>query len=321
MNATRPIEIFTKGELARLTSRSDLMGFWGVLSTWVVIAGAFAMVARWPHVWTAVLAVVVLGGRQLALAILMHEGAHRTLFRTRWWNDAFVDWTCARPVWADLEKYRTHHLVHHREAGTDDDIDISLIAPFPTTPRSLARKLLRDAVGVTGLKIVFGRLLMDAGVFEWTVASDVRRIPRRGRRVHDYVLTAIVAMTPAVVTNAVLFGVLAATGHPRLYALWVVSYMTTLPLFIRIRSMAEHACTEMTRDSLRNTRTTRAGWLARATVAPIRVNYHIEHHLVVGVPYFRLPAMHRLLRERGVTPKPPGYWGVLRIVSGRSAAA
>src|SRR5262249_46648641 len=114
MNPTRPNDIFTRDELARLTARSDVMGFWAVLSTWAVIAGAFALVARWPNPFTVVLAVLVLGGRQLALTILMHEGAHRTLFRTRWLNDVVVDAACARPVWGDLAKYRTHHLVHHR---------------------------------------------------------------------------------------------------------------------------------------------------------------------------------------------------------------
>jgi fatty acid desaturase len=81
--------------------------------------------------------------------------------------------------------------------------------------------------------------------------------------------------------------------------------------------MAEHACLEPSRDTLRNTRTTRAGWLARAFVAPIRVNYHIEHHLMASVPYFRLPQLHALLRERGLTAEPPSYWQVLRLVSSR----
>ncbi len=81
--------------------------------------------------------------------------------------------------------------------------------------------------------------------------------------------------------------------------------------------MAEHACTERSPDMLRNTRTTRAGPLARATVAPLRVNYHIEHHLMPAVPYFRLPTMHRMLRARGLVGTPPGYLDVLNIVSGR----
>jgi fatty acid desaturase len=79
--------------------------------------------------------------------------------------------------------------------------------------------------------------------------------------------------------------------------------------------MAEHACTEAGADTLRNTRSTRAGLLARATVAPLRVNHHIEHHLMPAVPYFRLPAMQRMLRERGMLVEPPGYLDVLALVS------
>jgi fatty acid desaturase len=91
--------------------------------------------------------------------------------------------------------------------------------------------------------------------------------------------------------------------------------MSPFSLFVRIRSMAEHACTEKTTDMFRNTRTTRAGLLARATVAPIHVNYHIEHHVMASVPYFRLPVMHRMLRERNAVPEAPGYLDVLRVVS------
>ncbi len=36
---------------------------------------------------------------------------------------------------------------------------------------------------------------------------------------------------------------------------------------------------------------------------------------MASVPYFRLPQMHRLLRERGAVPAPPGYLDVLRRVS------
>jgi fatty acid desaturase len=45
--------------------------------------------------------------------------------------------------------------------------------------------------------------------------------------------------------------------------------------------------------------------------------FHIEHHLMASVPYFRLPQMHQLLRERGLVPAPPSYWTVLKLVSQR----
>lgn len=59
-------------------------------------------------------------------------------------------------------------------------------------------------------------------------------------------------------------------------------------------------------------------WIARACVAPIRVNFHIEHHLMVSAPYFRLPKLHSLLLQRGIVPQPPTYLQVLKRVSMRA---
>jgi len=308
-------DVLTREEIAQLTARSDLRGAWAVLSTWAIIASAFALLARWPGPLTLALALVILGGRQLALAILMHDASHGSLFRTPSLNRVVGDWVCGRPIWNDLPKYRAHHLVHHAKVGTVDDVDISLVVSLPTTRRSMARKFARDVLGVTGVKFLLGRLLMDAGVLEFTVAHALRRLPRDGRAWHDYPLSAIRNMTPMLLANAAILGVLAATGHPWVYGAWVLAYMTTFSLFVRIRSMAEHACTQMTTDVFGNTRTTRAGWLARMTVAPVRVNYHLEHHFVMTVPYFRLPALHKILRDRGVIAEPPGYLDVLQLVS------
>lgn len=52
----------------------------------------------------------------------------------------------------------------------------------------------------------------------------------------------------------------------------------------RLRAIAEHAVVGDAADPLRNTRTTGAGPLARALLAPYWVNYHLEHHLLIFVP-------------------------------------
>ena len=78
-----------------------------------------------------------------------------------------------------------------------------------------------------------------------------------------------------------------------------------------------------TDDQLRNTRTTRAGLLARITFAPLHVNYHLEHHLLPTVPWWRLPALHRTLVARGALPSTSlarGYLHVLQLVSAPSAS-
>ena len=40
-----------------------------------------------------------------------------------------------------------------------------------------------------------------------------------------------------------------------------------------------------------------AGPLARLFVAPYYVNYHLEHHVAMYVPCWRLPQLHTVLRD------------------------
>ena len=309
-------DVLTRDEIRALIAPSDAAGFRAVLTSWGIIAATFAVLARFPHPAVFVVAVVVLGGRQLALAILMHEAAHGSLFRTRWLNEVFASWVCAKPVWSDVARYRRHHLAHHAHTGTDLDPDRCLAAPFPVTRASLARKLLRDALGVTGLKQIAGLLAMDLEIIAYTVTPEVRRLPRRP--VGEHLAAGARNLAGVVVTNAVLAGALALTGHAWLYAAWGVAFLTSFGIFVRVRSIAEHACREASPDPFRNTRTTLAGPLARLLVAPHRVSYHLEHHLLMTVPYFRLPALHRLLVERGALPEGAvvhGYPAMLRLAS------
>jgi fatty acid desaturase len=308
-------DVFAADEIRALTRCSDAAGFWAIGSTWAVIACTFAALAWFPHPVTFAAATVILGGRQLALAILMHEAAHRTLFKHRVLNDVLGEWLCARPMLGDLLLYRRHHLQHHAHTNTGLDPDISLVAPFPTTRGSIARKFARDVLGATGVKRAFGQLLMSFEVIEYTVASESRRRPRQGRGAWDYARAGAKNTWGFVATNLAIAGVLAASGHLWVFSAWIVANLTTFNLFMRIRSLAEHACTERSSDPVHNTRTTRAGLLARLTVAPLRVNYHLEHHLITAVPYFRLPAVHRAMRERGIVQAPIGYAGVIALVS------
>lgn len=314
--------LFTSEEIAALTARSDLRGAWAIASTWTIIAAAMTLIALWPNPFTWIIGVIVIAGRQLALAILQHEGAHGTLFKTRWMNNVLTDWLCARPVWQHLPKYRSHHFVHHTKTGTEADPDISLHAAYPVSRSSLLRKFLRDLSGITGLKLMVGLVLMDSGVFKWTLANDLTPLPQAHRRWFDYPLSFLRNAGGMLVTNAILFGILALSGHAWLYAVWVLAYITPFPLFVRIRSIAEHGMLERVPDMFRNTRSTRVNWLMRSTVAPCNVNFHIEHHAMAAVPYYRLPLMHQLMRAKQAVPEAPSYWDVMRLASaGRGGAA
>jgi len=286
-------------DLKKFHEVSDLQGFLAVATTWAMITGSFALVAYLPNPITVLIALVILGGRHLALAILMHDASHYSLFKTKKLNDWIGSWICSYPTWQDLKRYRKHHMDHHLYAGSEKDPDVSLVRGYPTTRASMARKLFRDAIGITGLKRVYGLLLMDFGFITYTASAESKRIPQEGRALSNVIATGIKNLYGVVITHLILYWILRASGHPHLYWLWVISYFTTFSVFVRIRSIAEHACLEMDLDPMKCTRTTYASPLARVTVAPHHVNYHLEHHLYMGIPSFRFPELHRKLKESG----------------------
>lgn len=309
--------------LAQLRQRSNTYGWWSVLSCWASIIVTLTFCA-WAETQSLVIAIpcfivaiAVIGGRQLGLAILMHEASHRALFKSAWLNDHLADWLCARPVYSDVAKYRKHHMTHHSKTGTKDDSDISLVAAFPTTKKSLLRKFSRDLAGITGIKALIGLALMNADVYQWTVASDVKKLPRNSQNFTDYFLRFCRESYPTLITNLALYALMAFAGHPEFYLVWLVAYLIPNMLFIRIRAIAEHSVTENSSDTFRNTRTTKAGSLARAFFAPYNVNYHIEHHVMASVPYYRLPKLSQLLHEKGLMETPATYMHVMRIATSK----
>jgi len=249
-----------------------------------------ALFVWWPHPLTFLLAFVVVSGRQLGLAILMHDAAHRTLLAKPKLNDWVGLYVLGAPVGADLFLYRPYHLTHHRHTQQEQDPDLELSAPFPISRASLRRKITRDLLGITGYQRRVLQIKQAMG------ASTDRRTTRLARlwRAERAFLT----------TNALLFGVLLLVGHGWLYlSLWLWPLFTGYQLVSRLRNIAEHAVVGSADDPLRNTRTTLASWWERMTVAPYWVNHHLEHHLFVNMPCWNLPKAHRLLGEQGLWPR------------------
>jgi fatty acid desaturase len=67
-------------------------------------------------------------------------------------------------------------------------------------------------------------------------------------------------------------------------------------------------------DRLRNTRTTLTNWGMRMVLAPYWVNYHLEHHLFVFTPCWKLPAAHRILIAQGFRPRMELADGYLQVL-------
>ena len=267
-------------EIHDLLRIRDWRSWLSLAINWGTVFGCFALVAAWPNPLTVLVALCLIGTRQLGCAALMHDAAHRSLFADRRLNDWIGNWLCAYPIWSDTDRYRPYHLQHHNHTGTDADPDIGLIRPFPVSRASMWRKIWRDLSGQTGRKFAraawarsFARARTDALAFR--------------------------AARGVLITNLALFALLAAAGHPALYLLWVGAWLTTNTLVTRIRFIAEHALTPDQSDPMNNTRTVLPTWWERLLIVPNRLNFHLEHHLLMTVPHHNLPRLHRPLRDRG----------------------
>ena len=294
-------DYLSREELAYFTERSDAWGWWLVFSNWALITAIFAAVALWTNPLTVLLAIPLLGGRQLGLAVLMHEAGHKTLFKTQRLNETVGQWLTAYPVLGDCVAYGNSHREHHRLAGTHDDPDLPNYHKYPVSAASFRRKMFRDITGQTGIKGLIGTF-RGAGNPVMMRKSDKSS-----------------ALSSGLIVNALLFGVLWLLGEPWLFLLWVAAYIISYPLVARIRQVAEHGNVPglYELDPRGNTRTTRANIFERFWLCPNDVNYHIEHHMLPSVPCWRLKELHQLLETRGFYKDHPeaiadGYLDVIR---------
>ncbi|MCC5886272.1 MAG: fatty acid desaturase family protein [Gammaproteobacteria bacterium] len=294
-------DVLSAEELAAVTARSDLRAAWLLCCNLLIMAAAFALAARWPNPLTLLLAVALLGARQLGFGILMHEAGHRLLFRSRAVNEWVGTWLIAPPTFGNMAAYMRGHLEHHRLAGTEQDPDLANYRDYPISRSRLRRKLWRDISGQTGWKTLK------------RIGLGLRHLPRLDAETRASLLRG-------VGFNLLLFLLLLALGQGWLYLLWVLAFLCVNPLVSRIRQVGEHAAVpdRLAADPRLNTRTIVPSFLARLFICPHQVSYHLEHHLLPSVPIYRLRRLHELLRSRGYYGEvdfPRGYLPLLRAVT------
>lgn len=302
-----PKTIFTDAEWAPLAQRSTLHALGCVAHAYALIIAAGALFIFWPNPLTYIAAIMIIGARQLGLAILMHDAAHGALSPDQKLNDWIGQWLCAGPVGADLMRYRPYHLQHHRFTEQPEDPDLGLSRPFPITKKSFWRKVVRDLTGRTFLK----------QRIQPSIAAFLAGKPRT----KEMDETALRFWA----TNGIIIGVTTVLGYWwAWFALWIVPFATWQQLVTRLRNIAEHACVGKHEDPFRHARTTLANPIERLLIAPYWVHFHSEHHVFMHVPCYRLEKLHALLMERGYAPRmaiAESYPAMLRVATSKAEPA
>jgi len=282
---SRPADIFTREEIRALSQISDARAGWLIIHCWGTIFLTWLIVVTWTNPITVFLGIMIVGSRQLGLGVLSHDAAHYLLFRNRQFNDLAAEWLLNRPLLgASVLPYRNYHLVHHRFTQQENDPDLHLSAPFPVSATSMRRKLWRDLSGQTGWK------QKSATIRQFFTDSNGNLDVAEG----------LIRLGPNILINIAFFSLFWWLEVGYLYVLlWIIPNLTWQMMVSRIRNISEHGAVSDDHDRLKNTRTTLAGPLERLLFAPYFVNYHLEHHLLVSCPCYRLPEMHKLLLDKG----------------------
>jgi fatty acid desaturase len=271
-----------------------------VTRTWLLTVAILWLVDYQTTFLTLFGAWILLPGRQLSLAVLMHEAGHGSLFKTRPFNQWVGQWLCALPTLGDLHSYARGHQAHHHLAGTPDDPDLGNYRAYPISKDSLQRKWQRDLLGKTGLKLV--RALASGS------ASQMSRETHGSQHL----------ISKQIAVHLVFIAVLSLLGIGWTWFVWMFTFLTSYMWVVRLRQVGEHAVVPdlYDPDVRMNTRTVDAPFWQRFLVAPNNVNYHMEHHFMAGVPCYNLPQLRRLLRQKGYlddVPEVRGYGQVLKM--------
>ncbi len=271
-------------ELKPLFQTNSLRHLSAIIGDWLLIFATIYGCIQFFNPATYLLAVIIIGARMHALAILMHDATHFRFLKNRKRNDLVTNLITMYPLFTSIEQYRENHLRHHRHLNTEEDPDwvAKLGKRAFTFPKSKIEFLM-----TTLSYLVLYQGIMDAVWFLKRFGTTSDKVKKKGGnkaiRLSFY---------------AVLFTILTIAGWWPYYLLfWVIPYLSTFFMFQYIRSVAEHFGELAYDHLLTSTRTVKPNLLERFFIAPHEVGYHLEHHLYPGVPYYHLPKLHQLLMK------------------------
>jgi fatty acid desaturase len=270
-----------RADLVRTADRPGLVQAAGHLGAILALGGLIA--AGVPGWWLLLLPQGVL---IVFLFCAMHEASHRTVFATRWLNDA-LGWVAGVLLLLPPEWFRAYHLAHHRFTQ-DPTRDPELQSPKPGTRAALIWHCTGLPVWWGSLRVLIRNALRGAPE-DFVPPRLAGRMRQEARGM--LALYAVLAAASAMAGSAVLVWV------------WILPVLLGQP-FLRVYLLAEHGRCAFVANMFENSRTTLAGPLVRRLAW--NMPFHAEHHAFPAVPFHRLPDLHRLAAPH-LRVTAPGY--------------
>lgn len=222
--------------------------------------------------WAAAIPFYLLAGASLhGISLFAHEAVHGTLGKNAIWN-RIAGAACAIPVLQNCSAYRVLHLRHHKHLGDDGDPD-----HYPNYTRwswmVFCMNWLRLLIGYP----VYIFMIPILGFRQGTHRDKVGILAEMG--------------VTALIIGGVLFSSIPLS--------WIIHGWLVPMLFINtmvnIRGMSQHTLLGNSDDEVLGTRSILTSRVISFFMC--NENYHLEHHLYPGVPWYHLAGVHSELAE------------------------
>jgi fatty acid desaturase len=243
-----------------------------------------AMGSRW------FLPALFLFGSTLSLTVysLSHECSHGTVFRSRWLNET-IFWATSLLFGQEVLYRRYSHAAHHTHTmfvGHDAQL------PF-AQPVGLKAYLLWYSGVLYHSQFLRVLFLHSLGRFSDKTRSFTppEELPRmvRNSRLFIVIYAGAAAVSWYFSTTVLLW-------------IWLLPKLAGDPVMLTYAGSQHFEKEENTIDLRRSTRSLRPNWLI--DLFYWNMSFHIEHHLYPTVPFFALPKLNALIKDR--LPEPEG---------------
>lgn len=265
-----------------------------ILATYLLLAGAFWLLAAHPGWAAGIFCFFFIGLMQYRLVMSTHEAVHKTLLFPVWLNEFFGVFHSAL-VGISFFNYRKTHLEHHKNPQSiDEDIDSYIYRPLLETRPGFRRLSL----------LVFGVALDIAEKIGRKLRGAVRR--SNAEKVQN--ATPLRSqLLPILICQAGLIAFFSIyLSWWQYLVFWVAPVLLIALSLDRARTFLEHGFQyifsnqtwESFKHAPQSTIDVDTNPFERFFFAPFGFAYHQAHHTYLTVPFYNLPRLADLLESR-----------------------
>lgn len=240
--------------------------------------------------WFYPLALLFIGAHQRGLTTIAHDAAHQTLARNSTLNYALGILFASYPLFQKHWAYRVSHVhLHHPHLGDpqkDPDLEFFLGSGVYEV-----RSPFRYAIDIVVLPLLGGA---TAAYLKYLFTQRFKVSGEEKAKI-DKKFLMIDVLGFYAFWIVVFIGSYALGGLDYLVLFWIIPYLTTFQALGWFVEIAEHCpMCETETTNLFLTRNRKGNLIERLIVGINLDEYHLEHHLTPGVPFWLLKKAQKI---------------------------